>query len=163
MCSVLQAANCLAFNLRTSAYAVVCDWRAELALWSFGFIVEKSQPRTSFVTFSAACGPDMPELLVILIAIVATAATTGCGARWRFGRIELCTFGRSQASIGLSDLLGSMLGSVSGCRGTALVAALARPAPADARQDGLPPAWLAAPPGGPHGSWFQALRGTTPS
>jgi hypothetical protein len=43
-----------AFKLRTSAHAVDGDWRAETALWHFGFFVEKSQ--LAFVKFSAAFG-----------------------------------------------------------------------------------------------------------
>lgn len=111
----------------------------------FRFTVDKSQQALDrFVLCSL--WSDMIETLLIMIALVGAAAYSAASTGLRIMWARHCDFRRGQASPEASHSLAAWLRSVSGCRVTALAAALARPAPAAARRIGMPCARYASPP-----------------
>jgi hypothetical protein len=99
----------------------------------------------------------MLEVLLILIVTLAAAAFRAGIEPLRTGVGQFLDCRRSQAGTTLSGQLAVWLGCVLEGRWPALVAALARPAPAVAPQAVVRRAWYGSSPGRPHGVGPRAL------
>jgi hypothetical protein len=102
-------------------------------LWHFSSL--KSLAKASFVAFSASCGADMLEILLVIIAIVVSGAclgrsalrlVRGNGSGWQSMVAFQQTYGAQSLPVGG---FWPARGDFCSCRHMAVAAALARPAP----------------------------------